>query len=171
MSSLLVAESLIEQSCLYLNVNSNASHTEGCDVLPAPSSFTSSTVYEEVYEEVYDTMSSLCKWLLALCPFILAHRWRGCLTFQQIVNRRRRESRRTVEQMRVYGGGIPSLFDYGPLGISMVCSACFKPTSISITANLWLQLRPWNLWGWHRDENFLRWVLFEASPAVSRKLP
>lgn len=165
MSSFLVAESLIEQSCLYLNVNSNASHTKGCDVLPAPSSFMSSTDNEEVY----GTMSSLCKWLLALCPFILAHRWKGCLAFQQIVNRSRRESRRTEEQMYVYGP-----FDYGTLGISMVCSACFKPTSISITTNLWLQLRPWNLWavwGWHRDENFLRWVLLEASPVVSRKLP
>lgn len=42
-------------------------------------SFTSSTDNEEVC----DTMSSLYKWLLALCLFILAHRWRGCLAFQQ----------------------------------------------------------------------------------------
>lgn len=30
-----MAESLIEQSYLYLNVNSNASHTEGFDVVPS----------------------------------------------------------------------------------------------------------------------------------------
>lgn len=30
-----MAESLIEQSHLYLNVNSNASHTEGFDVVPS----------------------------------------------------------------------------------------------------------------------------------------
>lgn len=42
-------------------------------------SFTSSTDNEEVC----DTMSSLYKWLLALCLFILARRWRGCLAFQQ----------------------------------------------------------------------------------------
>lgn len=45
-------------------------------------SFTSSTDNEEVC----GTMSSLYKWLLALCLFLLAHRWRGWLTFQQRVN-------------------------------------------------------------------------------------
>lgn len=45
-------------------------------------SFTNSTDNAEVC----GTMSSLYKWLLALCLFILAHRWRGCLAFQQRVN-------------------------------------------------------------------------------------
>lgn len=37
--------------------------------------------------------------------------------------------------MCVYGGGIPSPFDYGTMDIHMVCRVRLKLTSVSITTN------------------------------------
>lgn len=67
MLSLLVANSLIGQSCLYWKSTKMLPMLR-FSMSPNPSSFMSSTDNEDVW----DTMSSLCKWLLdAMCLFFL----------------------------------------------------------------------------------------------------
>lgn len=145
-----MAESLIEWSYLYLNVNSNASPTEGFDLAPSQAA---QIMKKFVTQCLHCTNDS---WHFVFL-FLHADEEAAWLSSRvACIFQRCRESRRVEAQMCVCGG---DPFDYGTESIHVVCSAWLMTPSVSITANIWLQLRPWNpsaLWGWHRDKSSLR---------------
>lgn len=140
----------IEQSYLYLNVNPNASHTEGFELVPSRAA---QIMKKSVTQCLHCTNDSWHFVFLFLhtdeeAAWLSSREWTASC-------QRCREGKGVEEQMCVYGGGP---FDYGPVKIHVVCSAWLMTSSLSVTTNIWLQLK-WNpsaLWVWHRGRSSLR---------------
>lgn len=112
---IVVAENLIEQSYWYLNVNSNASHTEGFDLVP---SWAVQIMKKSVTQCLHSTNDSWHFVFLFLhtdeeAAWLSSGEWTASC-------QRCRKSKRVEEQMCVYGGGP---FDYGTVNVHVVSSA------------------------------------------------